>query len=186
MEQSKAFTLDVDFLQKTFSPLIGLPCWGAKRIHGSIVAIELGPVVVPPRPSRISQRRARENPQANIEIKLTPAGGEWNLTLIDASWQIEAGEYSANDESAQPDIETALDHLNGQVLSHVGLGPGRQLIVQFAEGGTIHAGSSHLHDPENDMWWLSHHDVEFTVVDGYGRVQIVPSEKSKSRPQAES
>ena len=119
-------------------------------------------------------------------MPLTPAGGEWNLTLIDASWQIEAGQHAANDESPQPEIEAVLAFLNGQVITHVDLGPGRQLIVQFSEGGMIHAGSSHLHDPENEMWWLVHTGVEFVVVDGYGRVRIVSSDKLEDQPGSRS
>jgi hypothetical protein len=116
MIEGKVFP-DQQTITEIFHLIIGLPCWGAKRIFGSIVTLEFGIVARPAEPSTVSLRRAAANPAANIPIKILPPGGEWDFSLLDAVWIIETGAVTINDAtSTDTEIEAALEQLNGQTL----------------------------------------------------------------------
>lgn len=164
---------DQKVINEIFQPIVGLPCWGTKRIISSIVALEFGIVARPAMQSPISLRRAAANPTANIPIKMLPPGGEWNFSLLDAEWLIEVNAVTINDAtSTDAEIEAGLEQLNGQTLARADWAADNHLVLSFREGTSIRAGISAAFDPDCTMWWLLHTGVVNVSFDGHGMLDI--------------
>ena len=107
-----------------FAPLIGLPCWGAERVHGSILSFEFGSpslVVREPRVSNSSSSKVRRT----MARRIVKPAGEWHLLIYCCHWRVVAsGEPVADDISAMETIEAAIREVDGQKLSELRLDAG--------------------------------------------------------------
>jgi hypothetical protein len=160
-------------VDEIFAPIVGLPCWGTKRIIGNIVSLEFGIVTKPAMPSPVSLRRAAANPGANIPIKILPPGGEWNFSLLSAGWVIEVNAMAVSSAvSTDAEIEVALEQLNGQILAGTEWIASNQLILSFRDGACIKTGMSSDSDPDCMVWWLLRTGVVNVSFDGHGMLDI--------------
>ncbi len=166
-------TPDEPLIRQLFQPIVGWPCWGTKRIISSIVSLQFGSVAVFSRPSVMSLRNAAEGRENSRSVKMTPPGGEWEFSLLNAAWTIRAETVTATDDlSTDQEIEEVLAALNGQTLLEVGWAAGNKLVLRFREGGTIQASPSSRHKAESTMWWLLQTGGQEISLDGNGLLDI--------------
>jgi hypothetical protein len=167
------FLPDQKIIGEIFGPIIGLPCWGTKRIIGNIISLEFGIVAKPAMPSPVSLRRAAANPAANIPIKILPPGGEWNFSLLSNEWIIKVnGGAVSSAVSTDAEIEVVLEQINGQTLTRADWAADNQLILSFREGACIRTGMPANSDPDCMVWWLLHTGVVNVSFDGDGMLDI--------------
>jgi hypothetical protein len=160
---------DQRVINEIFRPIIGLPCWGTKRI----ISLEFGTAARPAMPSPVSLWRAAANPAANIPIKTLPPDGEWNFSLLDAEWMIEVNAVSVSDAtSTDAEIEAVLEQLSGQTLTRADWAANNHLVLSFREGACIRAGISAAFDPDCTMWWLLQTDGVEVSFDGHGMLDV--------------
>ncbi|AWN38715.1 hypothetical protein [Methylobacterium radiodurans] len=106
-----------DAITTAFVPLIGLPCWGVQRGHGSMLTFEFGPpylLITEPYVSNSPAARIRERA---AQRHVRPCGA-WHLFIFCCHWRIAvSGEVLAEDESPADLIEAAVRVGNGQKLT---------------------------------------------------------------------
>jgi hypothetical protein len=127
-----------DAITAIFAPLIGQPCWGADRVHGSILSFEFGspklhvrePYVSTSQSPMLRERAAR---------RLVKPVGTWNLFIFDCHWRVNvSSENLADDECAQEQIEVAMRLIDGQKLTEVRLDVAeRATTFNFDLGATL-------------------------------------------------
>ena len=85
-------------IETLFRPLIGQRAWGAKVGWGSFVTIEFG------------QKRLQDRHYH----------GDWHLWLYQCDWTLKSKSHEmANSESKKGVMQTAIDNLNGLVLTEI-------------------------------------------------------------------
>ena len=143
-----------DPITESFSPLIGLPCWGADKWQGSMLSFEFGephlivrePMDTKSESPAIRARMARRN--------VRPVGA-WHLWVYCCCWRIFSGaETVAHEEADDAVITAAMRELDGQKLIGVSLETmQRKTTFAFDLGGTL---ATWPYDTDNDeQWYLS-------------------------------
>ena len=103
-------------IARSFSPLIGLPCWGLDRIQGSMISLEFGAphlIVREPRGSNSVSARVRER----LSQRIVKPVGEWHLLIDACHWRMKIFERTvAEDTSAMSEIDAAIREMDGQKL----------------------------------------------------------------------
>ncbi len=140
-----------DVITTAFSPVIGLPCWGAVRVHGSIVSLEFGIPHLIVREPRVSTAASVQVRQRAAERLVKPVG-EWNLTVFACHWHIVlTGDELANDDSSHEQIEAATRRLNGQKMTMVALDAvARKTAFTFDLGATL---TTWPYEADDDEQW---------------------------------
>ena len=111
---------ECDIIERSFRPLIGLPCWNARRSHGSIMMMEFGE----------PHLRIRE-PKGKLRNRLVIPRGQWGLFIYLCNWIIDNGDNRiAHSESANEEMDNAIAFLDGQSLVSVNKGP-RHAALEF-------------------------------------------------------
>ena len=171
----------------SFSPLIGLPCWGGKKGQGSMFTLEFGephllvrePIVSASDSAAIRARMARRN------VNLI---GTWTLSIESCCWQVLSHEEAmANEGSGDEKIISAVRELDGQKLVGVALDTlQHKTNFYFDLGGTLTSSPY-----ENETQWLLYmpeHRVLIYRADGcfsLGGQTLKPEEELwQSLPQA--
>lgn len=131
--------------------VLGLPCWGVKRGHGSFLTLEFGAprlVVREPFQSTSASPKVRRSlARRNVYV-----AGDWHLWIYCCEWQVESGGRVIGDSSSTRRIQNAVRSLDGQRLIDVTLSPkGARTRFVFDLGATL---STKPYDRKSEQWML--------------------------------
>jgi hypothetical protein len=128
-------------VQTAFKPIIGLPAWNVKVVHGSFLTLEFGdprlsvrePINIDPKES-ISPRVRKA-----FQQRLVTVHGDWHLLIYCCNWAItENGRLVGHSESSRKQMAKAAALLDGQQLISVQVRPDRMAWgFQFDLGGCL-------------------------------------------------
>jgi hypothetical protein len=127
-----------DVITTAFAPVIGLPCWGVDRVHGSILSFEFGsPDLVVREP--IASTSPLEKVRQQMSQRRVKPVGEWNLLIFACHWRVVlSGETIAEDHDIQERIDAATRAVDGQKLTAFTLeAASRTTILKFDLGATM-------------------------------------------------
>lgn len=166
-----------DAVSTAFTPLIGLPCWGVVRMHGSMLSMEFGsphlhvrePIASTSTSAKVRERMARRH--------VKPVG-QWSLHIWGCHWRVfTAAEMLAEDEDSQARIDAAMRPLDGQKLTAFRFdGASRATILDFDLGVTLRTCAYAV--DEDEQWSLYQPDGLVLTCRADGKFSLGPgSEK---------
>lgn len=134
-------------LSQCFEQVIALPCWNAKRGHGSFITMEFGEPTL----------RVRE-PTGKLTWRTVTPVGQWHLWIYQCEWRIsERTVELAHSESPNDAIEKAIAALDGQRLSALPAldSASKGWLFRFDLGGMLMTiPYDDYDDPKSDQWML--------------------------------
>jgi hypothetical protein len=154
---SDAFEIDeTDPIGSVLAPLIGLPAWSVKKVHGSILTFEFGtPHLYIREPRPIAELSTPNSPMGRqLQRRLVVPHGDWHLCVDCCHWRCSGIDQSTDesDESTDAEIIAAAKFMDGQRLMSVETDPaaGRSLF-QFDLGAKLETWP--YDDDDNDEQW---------------------------------
>ena len=161
-----------DPITTAFTPLIGLPCWGVERGHGSILSFEFGSPHLIVREPYVSNSPSAKLQKQSLRRRVKPVG-EWHLFVFCCHWSVTiASELLADDERTAEEIEAATHVLDGQKLTAVTLDPAtRATILLFDLGATLKTWPYEANEDEQWSLYLPSGDVLTYRADGMYSLQ---------------
>lgn len=150
MESSQS---DFENFERSFRPLIGLPCWNARRTHGSSMIKGYGE----------PHLRIWEPMKTRRHRLVTPTGRR-SLWIYHCAWAIgDIEKQFAHSESTSDEMDRAIESLNGQAVASLDRPskPGTWKF-DFDMGGVLVTwpdddDSQHWNLDEPDGWSLTSH-----------------------------
>lgn len=110
---------DIREIQAKINPLLGQQAWGAALGVGSFITLEFGASRPP-----VNERGSTH--------------GEWHLWVYCCAWRLEgSGEVLAASEDARPQLEAAIQHLNGLAIRTVEVQPPALETTITFDGGIV-------------------------------------------------
>lgn len=138
-----------------FAPLIGLPCWGVSRGHGSILSFEFGSPHLSVREPIVSTSPSAKVRQRLAQRRVTPVGA-WNLFVFCCHWRLVAsGETLAEDADTHERIDAAARTVDGQKLTSFTLdAASHSTSFAFDLGATLRTWPYAVDDDADEQWSL--------------------------------
>jgi hypothetical protein len=104
-------------ISRAFEPIMGLPCWGVTRFHGSMLMIEFGEPRLSVEEPRSVPLRLEVGPEHGLARRVS-AVGQWTLEILSCDWELRLGpDVIAHHETQDPFMARALRHFEGQALN---------------------------------------------------------------------
>ena len=156
-----------DPFTSSFSPLLGLPCWGVEKTQASILSFEFGNPRLHVR-EPISSTSELGSVRASLARRLVKPIGAWTLTIYGCRWQMLLhGKEEAHEESAAESIDAALREIAGQKLIGARLDTlQRATTLDFDLGARLTM--QPFRDDQDEQWslWMPDEQVLIYRADG--------------------
>ena len=75
-------------IERSFAPLIGMPCWGVSRGYGSFLTLEFGAPKLIVREPREPTRKVSPRVQREFARRLVSVHGRWHLWIYCCEWYL--------------------------------------------------------------------------------------------------
>ena len=175
-----------DFVQ----PLIGLPCWRAKRGYSAFLTFDFGEPKLQIREPHEASAATSERTRRWLAQRTVSVHGSWHLWIYLAEWlACQDDRPLATSRSPYGRINQTIGELQGQALTDVMVTPnGRRTAFRFDQGGALiarakdysRADAELAADPwwrvwseePHNMWLLSNPDGLYATVRDDGRYSI--------------
>jgi hypothetical protein len=143
--------VETDSVQMAFAPVLGRPCWLARRGHGHFVTFEFGDPRV-----EVHEPRTRRYANRSVRTRLSTIHGEWHLWIYGGRWAIAVDGYEvAHSGSEGTEVDRSLGLLDGQALTRLDVDPTTGASTfHFDLGGSLRVEPSKLDREEPDDLWL--------------------------------
>ena len=139
-------------IKRSFTRLLGMPCWGVSRGFGSFLTLEFGSphlVIRDPMPTTAggSARVRRLLARRSVRVR-----GRWHLWIYCCEWRVLAKGKVVGDWTTTRRIERAVRELNGQKLKGVTVGRrGARTHFAFDLGAEL---ETKPYDRTSEQWLL--------------------------------
>ena len=164
---------------RDFPPdLLGLPCWGVKRGHGSFLTLEFGaPRLVIREPLQSTSPSARV--RRGLARRHVYVAGDWHLWIYMCHWQVHSGGRVSGDSSSNRRVQNAVRVLDGQRLIGVSLSPkGARTRFAFDLGAVL---ETKPYDRKSEQWMLYCPNGRVLTLRADRRYSLTDGDKPESR-----
>src|SRR5687767_12255528 len=110
-------------IERSFSGLLGMPCWGVRRGFGSFLTLEFGSPHLVVREPVQPRAEASQRVKRLLAKRSVHARGRWHLWIYGCEWRVQAEGRIIGDWTTPRRIERAVRELNGQKLQDVTVRP---------------------------------------------------------------
>lgn len=166
-----------EVIERSVAPMLGLPCWMARRGFGPFVTFEFGAPRVDFGDRRPGQVAGRAVTRRSATVR-----GEWHLWIYGARWHVVVdGSRVAGADSEDVVIDNALGFLDGQPLTSVDLVDDRTgtTVFGFGAGRSFRVEPSRPDDIElEELWLLFQPDDSVLTVRSDGRFSTSAADDS--------
>jgi hypothetical protein len=139
-------------IERSFSTLLGLPCWGVSRGFGSFLVLEFGSPHLVVREPMLPKAEASTRVERLLARRSVHVRGRWHLWIHSCEWRVQANEKIVGDWTTPRRIERAARGLNGQKLQDVKVtARGAGTVFAFDLGAEL---ETKPYDRSSEQWLL--------------------------------
>jgi hypothetical protein len=109
-------------IERSFSKLLGMPCWGVSRGFGSFLTLEFGAPRLIVREPVVTSTEASPRVKRVLAKRSVHVRGDWHLWIHSCEWRVQAQGKLIGDWTTPRRIQRAARELNGQSLQEVTVG----------------------------------------------------------------
>jgi hypothetical protein len=106
-------------IDRSFSKLLGMPCWGVSRGFGSFLTLEFGAPRLVVREPVLAATEVSAGVKRLLARGSVNARGRWHLWIHSCEWRVRDNGNIIGDWTTPRRIERAARELNGQKLQNV-------------------------------------------------------------------
>jgi hypothetical protein len=103
-------------VERVFARVVGRPCWGVRRGHGSFITLEFGRPRLHVREPIQAQMVTSLRVQRNLARRIVHIHGQWHLWIYGCEWSLRVKGRVVGDWTTKRRIDRAVHALDGQRL----------------------------------------------------------------------